>query len=57
MEKQTRTDTGPKKKMEVTEVCHRDCEKVAITENMDNNQSNGELVSTNEQNNDERSVR
>lgn len=43
--------------MVVTEVCHRDCEKVAVTENMDNSQSNGELVPTNEQDNDERSVR
>lgn len=43
--------------MVVTEVCHRDSEEVAVTENMDNSQSNGELVPVNEQNNDETSVR
>ncbi|EFN88050.1 Cleft lip and palate transmembrane protein 1-like protein, partial [Harpegnathos saltator] len=43
-------------KMVVTESCHRDCEKEAVTENMDNNQPNGDLVLTNEQDNDERNV-
>ncbi|XP_011154497.1 cleft lip and palate transmembrane protein 1 homolog [Harpegnathos saltator] len=42
--------------MVVTESCHRDCEKEAVTENMDNNQPNGDLVLTNEQDNDERNV-
>lgn len=43
--------------MVVTKINHRDNAEVAVTENMENDQPNGELVSTNEQNNDENNVR
>jgi len=42
--------------MVVTEDEHRDNTEVNVKENMDNNQSNGEMVPITEQNNDEGNV-
>lgn len=49
--------TGLNRKMVVTEDDSRDSAEVNVTENMDNNQPNVELVPRTEQNNDERNVR
>jgi len=51
------TLTSRSRKMVVTEDDRRDNAGIDVTENMDNSQSNGELVPRTEQNNDETDVR